>query len=68
MVPSLSSFLFCFMAGTTESEHFFQLNIVDSCKTQRCHQSVFGWDSKRETHTPGKRSHMGEKATSLKPE
>lgn len=43
--------------------NFSQLNIVDSCKTQRCHQSLFGWDSKGKTHTPGKQSHMGEKAS-----
>lgn len=61
MMPSLSSFPFYIIAGTTELAYFPQWNVVDSCNTQRRHQSLFGWDSKEKTDPPGNQSHMGEK-------
>ena len=36
-----------------QSMHIFpQRSVVDSCNTQRCHQSLFGWDSKGKTDPP----------------
>lgn len=61
MMQSLSSFPFYIIAGSTKHPYFSQWNVVDSCNTQRRHQSLFGWDSKRKTDPPGMRSHMGEK-------
>lgn len=42
---------------------FSQWNVVDSCNTQRCHQSLFGWDSKGKTDPPWEAKSYGRKGS-----
>lgn len=65
MVPSFSSFPLYIMAGTTEHAYFPQQNVVDLCNTQRCHQSLFGWDLKGKTDPPWEVKSYGRKGSAF---